>query len=129
MTPPKNTTTNSLDRVAVFLSGLCLLHCLAIPFAVLLGPLLSGWLNHSETRVHWALLLLAIPISALALWRGYQRHSSALTLMMGAIGLTLMFVAVTHWFGEQMEIALTVIGVTLLMIAHIRNMRSGHQHA
>ncbi|XOV83967.1 MAG: MerC domain-containing protein [bacterium] len=129
MTPPKNTTTNSLDRVAVFLSGLCLLHCLAIPFAVLLGPLMSSWLNHSETHVHWLLLLLAIPVSALALWRGFQRHSSALTLTMGASGLLLMFIAVTHWFGEHLEVALTVIGVTLLMFAHIRNMRSGHQHA
>ena len=49
--------------------------------------------------------------------------------MMGVIGLMLMFVAVTHWFGEHMEIALTVLGVTLLMFAHIRNMRGGHLHA
>ena len=128
MTPPKNPTTNSLDRVAVFLSGLCLLHCLASPFAILLGPLMSGWLSHNETHVHWVLLLMAIPISALALWRGYQRHASSLTLAMGGSGLALMFVAVTHWFGAHMEVALTVAGVTLLLIAHIRNMRGGHQH-
>lgn len=129
MTPSKNSTTHSLDRVAVFLSSLCLVHCLAIPFAILLGPLLDSWLSTSETEVHWFLLFLAIPISALALWRGYRRHNSKITLSMGCIGLTFMFIAVMHWFGEQWEVALTVIGVTLLLVAHIRNMRGGHQHA
>ncbi len=118
----------TLDRAAVFLSGLCLLHCLAVPFALLLGSFLGEWLINSETRVHWLLLGLALPISAVALWRGYLRHHSALTVALGCGGLLLMLLGVAHLFGESWEIPLTLVGVTALLFAHIRNMRSGHMH-
>lgn len=117
-----------LDRAAVFLSGLCLLHCLAIPFALLLGPVLSQWLVSSETQTHWLLLALALPISMIALWRGYLRHHDMLTVMLGMVGLLLMFIGVAHLLGETWEITLTVIGVTALLVAHLRNMRSKHRH-
>lgn len=133
MTPAKSpptgpSTDGVLDRTAVFLSGLCLLHCLAIPIALLLGPLVSEWLIDSETRVHWILLGLALPISMVALWRGYQRHHNAVTLLLGISGLLLMFIGVAHLFGESWEITLTVVGVSALLVAHIRNMRGGHVH-
>jgi hypothetical protein len=128
--PPEQGLENTgLDRAAVFLSGLCLLHCLAIPFALMLGPLMGQWLVTSETRVHWILLALAVPISALALWRGFARHHNRLTVGLGAGGLLLMFIGVSHVLGENWEIALTVVGVCALLAAHVRNMMSGHNHA
>lgn len=128
MTPPKSSSTTGLDRAAVLLSGLCLLHCLAVPFAIIFGPLLSQWLVSSETQVHWLLLALALPISAIALARGYSRHHSTLTLLLGGMGLTLMFIGVSHLIGESWEIALTAIGVSSLLVAHIRNLLGAHQH-
>ena len=128
MTPPKSSSTTGLDRAAVLLSGLCLLHCLAVPFAIIFGPLLSQWLVNSETQVHWLLLALALPISAVALARGYRRHHSVLTLLLGGVGLTLMFIGVSHVIGETWEVALTVVGVSSLLIAHIRNLLGAHQH-
>ena len=80
MTPSKPPSTTGLDRAAVLLSGLCLLHCLAVPFALVFGPLIGQWLTNSETEVHWLLLALAVPISAVALLRGYKRHHSPLTV-------------------------------------------------
>jgi hypothetical protein len=118
-----------LDRAAVVMSGLCLVHCLAIPFALLLGPIASQWLTSSETQVHWILLALALPISLVALWRGFRRHRSQFTFVLGMLGLLLMFIGVSHLLGESWEIALTVIGVTALLIAHVRNMLGGHSHA
>lgn len=126
MTPTKSSSTNGLDRAAVFLSGLCLLHCLAVPFALLFGPMLGQWLLNSETEVHWLLLALALPISAVALGRGYIRHHSPLTLVMGAVGLMLMFVGAAHFFGAEWEVLLTVIGVSILLFAHVRNMLGTH---
>ena len=133
MSQPKSSsidgaTNQGLDRAAVFLSGLCLLHCLAIPFALLLGPIASHWLTSNETQVHWILLALALPISVVALWRGYRRHGSQLTLALGMLGLLFMFVGVSHLLGESWEIALTVVGVSALLIAHVRNMLGGHSH-
>ncbi len=118
-----------LDRSAIALSGLCLLHCLALPFALLLGPLLGTWLSESETQVHWVLFGLAIPISSVALWRGFRRHHNLLTVLLGAGGLLLMFLGVSHLLGESIEIELTVIGVSAVLIAHLRNMLGHAAHA
>ena len=133
MTSPESSTLQEepaqrLDRAAVFLSSLCLLHCLAIPFALLLGPLSAQWLVNSETPVHWLLLAMALPISMIALWRGFRRHRSVLTMSLGVTGLLLMFLGVSHVFGESWEVVLTVIGVTGLLIAHVRNMLGQHRH-
>lgn len=128
MNPLKSSTNTGLDRIAVFLSGLCLLHCLALPFALLLGPLLGDWLQDSETQVHWLLLALALPVSAIALWRGFRKHHSALTLTLGLVGLLLMFIGVSHLIGERWEVILTVVGVSALLVAHIRNMTGKHSH-
>ena len=78
--------------------------------------------------MHWLLLALALPISAIALARGYSRHHSILTLLLGGMGLALMFIGVSHVIGETWEIALTVTGVSSLLVAHIRNLLGAHQH-
>jgi hypothetical protein len=90
-------------------------------------PALNGWLSDTETMAHWLLLTFAAPISLLALWRGYQTAKSTLTLVLGGVGLSLMFLAVIHVMGESWEIPLTVVGVILVLIAHIRNLTQ-HQH-
>lgn len=126
-------TTNSrieLDRFAIFLSGLCLLHCLALPFAALFGSVVGGWLLDTETGVHWLLLALAAPVSLWALIRGYRAHARWLNLALGIAGLLAMLLGVSHWVGEQYEVAFTVVGVIAVMIAHIRNALAHlHQHA
>lgn len=116
-----------LDRLAIFLSGLCLLHCLALPIALIVGGVFGGWLNDTETSMHWILLALALTVSVIALYRGYQRHRNALTPWLGGIGLTLMFVGVAHILSADLEVIFTVVGVLLVLVAHARN-ALGHTH-
>ncbi|NCF32902.1 MAG: MerC family mercury resistance protein [Proteobacteria bacterium] len=123
-----STDQTRLDRAAIWLSGLCLLHCLAVPAAFLLTPSLSAWLDATETQTHWVLFRLAVPISGVALYRGFKRHPNMLTVSMGVAGLALMLLGVLHLFGEQLEIILTTAGVLLVMVAHIRNLHWGHDH-
>ena len=125
----RSKSSNLLDRGAIALSGLCLLHCLTLPFALLFGQWLGNWLLQTETEVHWLLLALAVPISAVALLRGYRRHHSQITVALGAAGLTLMFIGVSQIFGEDFEIAFTVTGVSAVLIAHLRNIFGQHEHA
>lgn len=113
----------TLDRVAIMLSGVCLVHCLAVPFALLLGPFLGGWLAETETTMHWVLLALAAPVSLAALTRGSRTN-----LGIGIAGLGLMFVGVSHLAGVVLEVALTTIGVLLLIVAHARNLLGQHRH-
>jgi len=122
----KSSAKPKLDRLAIFLSGLCLVHCLALPFALLLGPALGQWLTTTETQMHWLLLSLAAPVSMLAFWRGYKLHQSALTVGLGTVGLVSMLVGVAQVFGPAHEVWLTVVGVSLVLLAHIRNTFSRH---
>jgi hypothetical protein len=115
--------SQNLDRWAIWLSGACLLHCLAISVAVLLLPTVAGLLVHSETGVHWLFLTIAIPISAIALGSGYRQHRSWLRLAIGTAGLALMFVGVSHIAGKALEPPLTISGVSLVVLAHLLNIR------
>ena len=117
-----------LDRIAIFLSGLCLVHCLALPLGFLLTPVLAQWLVTSETMAHWVLLGSAIPVSAWALGRGFSHHHDKATVLLGIVGLSLMLVGVAHWFGEGLETPLTIGGVLLLLWAHLRNVTVQHDH-
>ena len=125
----KSSSQSILDKAAVFLSGLCLLHCLAMPVSLLLGSLLGNWLESTETEVHWILLGLALPISVIALQRGYKRHHKATTLWLGYGGLAIMLIGAAHVFGESWEMPLTVIGVIGLLVAHVRNLIGEHSHS
>lgn len=118
----------AVDRFAIFLSGLCLLHCLALPFAALLGPSLGHWLLDTETDVHWFLLAVAVPVSLWALLRGFRVHAGLFNLGLGISGLCAMFLGASHLAGEQYEVSFTVIGVIAVMIAHIRNALAHLQH-
>ena len=111
------------DRAAIWLSGICLVHCLAIPFAVLALPVIGDHLLGSETMVHWLLLAPAVPVSIVSLWVGYRRHACRAGLLIGSAGLSLMFIGVSHLIDLSYEIPLTVLGVSLLTVAHVLNMR------
>ena len=117
-----------LDRFAILISGVCLLHCLSIPLALLLGPTMGTWLLDTETDVHWILLAIAVPVSIWALSRGYRKSRNRLTLAMGYLGLTLKFAGAAHIAGAHTEVLLTSVGVIFVMVAHIRNMVVHHQH-
>jgi hypothetical protein len=116
-----------LDRTAIWLSSLCLVHCLAVPATIVLTPSLNIWFSDTETLIHWILLIFALPVSMLALWRGYQNEKNISNFALGTIGLALMFLAVIHVLGEDMEIPLTVIGAIFVLIAHVKNLTQ-HQH-
>jgi hypothetical protein len=119
----------TMDRVAVLLSAVCLLHCMAIPLAILVLPALGSLFLGSETLVHWLLLGLAVPISVLALWVGYARYGNLRSVLLGTSGLLLMFLAVSHLFGRAPEVPLTLAGVTLVACAHWLNIRRAAEHS
>jgi hypothetical protein len=111
---------NWIDRSAMSLSGLCLVHCLA--GAVLLSALSisGGLLSH---QVHAWGLGLALPLAAFGLWRGVARHGRMAVALLGAAGLALMAASLLVAHGTIAEIAASVIGVLMLGTAHWLNLR------
>jgi hypothetical protein len=111
-----------LDRLAVGLSGLCLVHCLAT--AIMLGVLASigGFLG--QPIFHEVGLTLAMVLGTIALGRGAMEHGFVLPTAIGALGLGVMAGALTLHEGGT-EPIYTVAGVTILALGHRLNFLAG----
>jgi hypothetical protein len=110
-----------IDRLAIFLSGLCLVHCVAtLLFVTLLASAGSFFL--ADPRIHEYGLGVAIALAATALLRGVMQHRRLLPIGLGAIGISLMAggLMVEHGVGEA---AFTITGVLFVAVAHRLNTR------
>jgi len=117
--PPR--AASLLDRLAIGLSGLCLLHCMAGFVLLSLFALTGDWLDH---RVHVVGLLLAMPLAAVALWRGWRRHGQVAIGMLGLVGLLVMTASLVVEHGDLAEMLVSMAGVSLLALAHWRNLKA-----
>lgn len=122
---PPTVLTDNLDRLGIFLSATCLLHCLALPVLLTLAPIAqSSFLD--EHTFHVLLLWFIVPTSLIALGIGCRDHRDSIILMLGAAGLTLLVAValVGHtYIGERTERILTIVAGLMLAAAHIRNFR------
>jgi len=112
-------STSRLDRIAMTLSGLCAVHCVAT--AVLLGLLASAGGMLGKPIIHEVGLSLAMIIGAVALGRGIREHGFLLPSAVGVTGLAIMAYAMSlHESG--LEPAFTIFGVSVLALGHRLNM-------
>lgn len=109
-----------LDRTGIALSGLCALHCLA-SIVIVAGLGVGGhFLFHPD--VHRIGLAIAVLIAAVAIGWGALRHRRAAPFVVAMTGLSFMggALAVPHGFEEAV---LTIIGVALVSLGHVLNLR------
>ena len=116
--PQLSLPSSRLDRIAMGLSGLCLVHCVAT--AVLLGLLASAGGFLGSPIIHEVGLTLAMIIGAFALGRGILEHGFVLPAAIGALGLGVMAGALSLPEGGH-EPIYTVIGVMILALGHRLN--------
>ena len=107
-----------LDRLAMGLSGLCLIHCIATAALLALVASAGGLLG--SPIIHEVGLVLAMIIGAIALGRGLLDHGFILPAAVGVIGLAVMAKAL-QMPENGMETVLTMIGVALLALGHRLN--------
>jgi len=107
-----------LDRIAMGLSGLCLVHCLAT--AVLLGLVSAAGGFLGAPIIHEVGLTLAMLLGSVALGRGIFEHGFMMPSAVGGLGLGVMAGALTlpH---DGTEAAYTVAGVLILALGHRLN--------
>lgn len=110
-----------LDRAGIILSGLCVIHCLA--GVILVGLLGLGGEALLSPAIHRVGLVLALIVGLFSLGVGVLRHGRMGPLVIGGIGLALMASAIAVGHGLP-EAVLTVMGVSLVALAHIRNLRT-----
>jgi hypothetical protein len=112
-----------LDKIAVLLSGLCLLHCLLLPFVIAVLPFLG---QIGDDHFHQELLLFVVPVSVVALTVGFRRHGHAEVLLFGGLGLAVLIIGGTfihEVYGAMVDRLMTVTGSMILAGTHYRNYR------
>ncbi|MEN7535624.1 MerC domain-containing protein [Aurantiacibacter flavus] len=115
-------TAHWLDGLAISLSAVCVVHCLALPMIIAMLPALSQWL-HLPEALHLWLFACAIPVSITVLGKAAHRHLAARgTLLLGVSGLALMGGALLART-DALETLTTLGGAALLASAHVRNWR------
>lgn len=116
-----STSSGAIDRAAIALSGLCLVHCLAS--AVLLAVLASAGGLLLSPVIHEVGLVMAILLGIVALGRGIVQHGFMMPAAVGGLGLGVMAGALTlpH---SGMEVVYTIVGVAILALGHDLNRRA-----
>ena len=107
-----------LDRVAIGLSGLCMVHCIGT--AVFFGLLASASGVLGQPWVHEVGLSIAMVLGAIALGRGVLEHGFMMPSAVGSLGLGVMAGALTMPH-DGSEAIYTVLGVSILALGHRLN--------
>ena len=110
------------DRVGVFASTACAVHCLALPLLLVAGVTFPVAFLEDEF-IHQALLFFVLPAAIVAFSLGCKKHKDLWVLGAGGLGLVgICSAAVLHEaLGENLERIVTLISAALLIAAHIRN--------
>ncbi len=132
MTETSRDRARWLDRAAVALSALCVVHCLTLPLLVAGLPILAEFVSG---HLHAQMLIIVVPLSVIALAIGYRRHRSRSVLVTGAIGMLLLIIGATlahDVLGLLADRLFTISGAFVLAAAHLQNSllaRRCHQNA
>ena len=112
------TATHLIDAVGTTMSGLCLVHCLALPALVAMAPILAP-LAENET-LHAVLVALAAPMAALLIRDTFRVSGRRGIAVQALLGLGLLLGALLVPPLEAQEVLVTSVGGLLLAGAHVR---------
>lgn len=122
-----------LDRIAIALSTICIVHCLAMPLLIAALPVLAVAFG-TDGHFHALMLWLVVPTSALGFSFGYKVHRNASIVAAGTAAVIVLAVVALwghdHW-NRTLEVGVNVVASLLLASAHWRNFREvrrRHRH-
>lgn len=78
------------DRLGVFLSVLCAIHCALTPPLLILLPTFGKMWSHPAS--HWGMALFVVPIAVFMLRTGYLRHGRKWIVATGTTGVILVII-------------------------------------
>ncbi len=79
------------EKVGVFLSLLCAIHCLALPIILFVAPYLASSFAFSVT-VEWILVVVSFGMALLLLWPDFRKHRKPMPLYFLGIGVLIKLV-------------------------------------
>lgn len=121
------------DRIAIALSAICIVHCLAVPLVVVVLPIIAISIG-GNGHFHELMLWLVVPTSVAGFVLGYRVHGDFRIPAFGTAGIVLLVLSALwghdRWL-ELLEILVTITGSVVLALAHwlnFREVRSLHRH-
>ena len=114
-----------VDKIAIGFSLICLIHCIFLPLAIFVLPWLAMSPVESELFNHW-MFVMVLPSSLYALTMGIRKHKHLPVLIWGILGLVLLGGMI--YFGhekltEALEITGLLLGASLMLFSHLRNIK------
>ena len=110
---------NNNNLIGITLSILCIIHC-ALPFLAIVTSLnsLAIFIENSKI-IHIFLFTMVFVIYLIVFPKNYIRDRKLLTLIISSFGVLLLFFAL--FLDGYPETYSTLIGASLLLLAHYRN--------
>lgn len=117
----EKTTNVVFDRIGIWVSSLCALHCLLLPLLLPIAPLVASSI-FAEVWFERMILTFSILVGFAALFIGFHKyHRQLYPLYSLALG------GLIYWnkdiFGHEYEPFTIAVGAFLIIAAHFTNMR------
>jgi uncharacterized membrane protein YfcA len=123
MSTGQSSWNTTFDRVGIWASAMCFVHCLVAPVVLSLSAVYAHFLP-SEEHTHRALAVCVTIFGAVALVVGYRRHNKKSIIALMMLGLT--FISTGAFYGDRLpshwyEVAITMAGSCCMIVAHRLN--------
>lgn len=122
------TRQSLFSRISIFLSSICVIHCLSVPFIIIAMPTLSVFFSSTLETVF---VLSIIPISALAFFPTWRLHKNYKLLTGYLVSILILVSAHFGYHSLQfshhyIETILMLIGATGLAVVLYKINRHTH---
>ncbi|WP_435357355.1 MerC domain-containing protein [Emticicia sp. SJ17W-69] len=123
---------HTLNKVGLWLSILCTIHCIAMPFLITAIPFLSGSFISERSEIY--LIGVSAIIAVFLLVKDYRNHQNALPLILLAFAFSFNLIGLFLAKGIY-EITFNVIGALTMATAYWINWKEhrrvfhSHDHA
>ncbi|HTD97419.1 MAG TPA: MerC domain-containing protein [Edaphobacter sp.] len=111
------------DRLGVWASTLCVVHCLVTPVLISLSAVVAHFMP-AEERFHRGMAVGIAALGAIALIQGFRTHGRRRVLLLMGAGLLCIFFGA--FYGDRLpshvaEVCVTLLGSILMISAHRMN--------
>ena len=113
------------DKLGIFFSGLCVVHCIAVTLILILGGAdYFNFLVSTEYLIHPLLLIIVVLIGMFSFPSAYKNHGNKYPIILGVCGSFVLFIAL--FSPDIFETLFTIIGGVALINAHLWNYKLSH---
>lgn len=122
---PSQALETWFDKLGVWLSGLCLIHCVGTVVLIAALPMLQ-FDEHLHESFHIILAVVLPLVALIAFIPGFRRHHDKRVIALGVLGVALIIYGAAEPYNgleHTMIAVVTSLGSLALITAHMRNRR------